>query len=54
MLDACSPGYRTLIATALYTGMRNSELLGLTFFSAERKRVGTGVRGHAARRLHGR
>jgi integrase len=35
MLDACSPGYRTLIATALYTGMRNSELLGLTFFSAE-------------------
>lgn len=29
LLDACLPTYRTLIATALYTGMRHSELLGL-------------------------
>jgi integrase len=29
LLDACLPAYRTLIATALYTGMRHSELLGL-------------------------
>jgi integrase len=31
LLDACLPAYRTLIATALYTGMRQSELLGLTW-----------------------
>ncbi len=29
LLDACLPAYRPLIATALYTGMRISELLGL-------------------------
>jgi len=29
LLDATLPAYRTLIATALYTGMRHSELLGL-------------------------
>lgn len=28
-MDACLPAYRALIATALYTGMRLSELLGL-------------------------
>lgn len=31
LLDACTPAYRTLIATALYSGMRQSELLGLTW-----------------------
>jgi len=31
LLDACLPAYRPLIATALYTGMRQSELLGLTW-----------------------
>jgi integrase len=29
LLAACLPAYRALIATALYTGMRTSELLGL-------------------------
>jgi integrase len=29
LLDACAPRYRPLIATALYTGLRTSELLGL-------------------------
>jgi integrase len=29
LLDACLPAYRTLITSALYTGMRISELLGL-------------------------
>lgn len=31
LLDACLPRYRALIATALYSGMRLSELLGLTW-----------------------
>ena len=31
LLDACLPRYRPLIATALYSGMRLSELLGLTW-----------------------
>lgn len=31
LLDACLSAYRPLIATALYTGMRQSELLGLTW-----------------------
>jgi integrase len=31
LLDACLPAYRPLIATALYTGTRQSELLGLTW-----------------------
>jgi integrase len=31
LLDGCLPAYRPLIATALYTGMRQSELLGLTW-----------------------
>jgi integrase len=29
LLDACLPAYGTLIATALFTGMRHSEVLGL-------------------------
>jgi integrase len=29
LLEACLPAYRVLIATAVYTGMRHSELLGL-------------------------
>lgn len=29
LLIACLPAYRTLIATALFTGMRHSEVLGL-------------------------
>jgi integrase len=29
LLDACLPAYRDLVATALYTGMRLSEMLGL-------------------------
>jgi integrase len=35
LLDACLPAYRPLIATALYTGMRQSELLGLTWDDVE-------------------
>jgi integrase len=31
LLANCLPAYRTLVATALYTGMRLSELLGLTW-----------------------
>lgn len=31
LLDACLPRYRPFIASALYTGMRLSELLGLTW-----------------------
>jgi integrase len=31
LLDGCLPRYRALIATALFTGMRVSELLGLTW-----------------------
>ncbi len=31
LLDCCLPAYRPLVATALYTGMRLSELLGLTW-----------------------
>jgi len=31
LLDACLPRYRPFIATALYSGMRLSELLGLTW-----------------------
>ncbi|MHB1999224.1 MAG: tyrosine-type recombinase/integrase [Solirubrobacteraceae bacterium] len=31
LLNACLPAYRPLIATALYTGMRHSELLGLVW-----------------------
>ena len=31
LLDASLPRYRTLLATAIYTGMRHSELLGLTW-----------------------
>ena len=31
LLAACLPGYRPLLATALYSGMRLSELLGLTW-----------------------
>lgn len=35
LLDACLPAYRMLIATALYTGMRHSELLGLIWQGVE-------------------
>jgi integrase len=35
LLDACLPAYRALIATALYTGMRMSELLGLIWDDIE-------------------
>src|SRR5262249_51874864 len=31
LLDAASPRYRPILATAIYTGMRLSELLGLTW-----------------------
>jgi len=31
LLDCCLPAYRPLVATALYTGMRLSELLGLVW-----------------------
>ncbi|MCA1700162.1 MAG: site-specific integrase [Actinobacteria bacterium] len=31
LLDACLPRYQPLLATAIYTGMRLSELLGLTW-----------------------
>lgn len=31
LLDASLPRYRTFLATAIYTGMRHSELLGLTW-----------------------
>jgi integrase len=31
LLDGALPKYRVLIATALYTGMRHSEVLGLTW-----------------------
>jgi integrase len=31
LLDACSPQYRLIVATALFTGLRISELLGLTW-----------------------
>src|SRR5205823_796758 len=31
LLAACLPRYRTFVATALFTGMRLSELLGLTW-----------------------
>ena len=34
-LDACSDSYRPLIATALYTGMRISQLLGLIWDDVE-------------------
>ena len=35
LLDACLPAYRALIATALYTGMRHSELLGLIWHEVD-------------------
>jgi integrase len=53
LLAGCAPRYRLLIATALYTGMRISELLALTWADVD---FGTGVihvRAQLSRAHHG-
>ncbi|HEX4116045.1 MAG TPA: tyrosine-type recombinase/integrase [Solirubrobacteraceae bacterium] len=59
LLGACTPGARTLIATALYTGLRISELLGLTWSDLDlgegtlrvRAQLSLASRGRPARRV---
>jgi integrase len=50
LLDACLPAYRALIATALYTGMRMSELLGLTWNDVDLAGGAVHVRAQLSRR----
>ena len=49
LLDATLPAYRPLIATALYTGMRHSELLGLVWQDIELSRGRINVRAQLSR-----
>lgn len=59
LLEACLPAYRALIATAVYTGMRNSELLGLVWDDVDldggaihlRVQLSRGHRGRPAERV---
>jgi integrase len=59
LLAACAPRYRPLIATALYTGMRISELLALTWSDIDfaagvirvRAQLSRAQRGRPARRV---
>lgn len=59
LLAACLPSYRPLVTTALYTGMRLSELLGLTWAEVDfdaglirvRHQLSRGRRDRAARRV---
>jgi integrase len=44
LLDCCLPAYRALVATALYTGMRLSELLGLIWDDVDLDRACIHVR----------
>jgi integrase len=44
LLDRCLPAYRTLVATALYAGMRLSELLGLVWDDVDFSRELVNVR----------
>jgi integrase len=50
LLDACLPAYRALIATALYTGMRMSELLGLIWDDVDLAGGAVHVRAQLSRR----
>jgi len=49
LLDCCLPAYRTLVATALYTGMRLSELLGLVWDDVDFARSCIHVRAQLSR-----
>lgn len=49
LLDECLPSYRPLIATALYTGMRQPELLGLTWEDIDTPRGLVHVRAQLSR-----
>jgi integrase len=59
LLGACTPATRTLVATALYTGLRISELLGLTWSDLDldegtlrvRAQLSLASRGRPARRV---
>lgn len=54
LLAACSARYRPLIVTALYTGMRTSELLGLTWQDVDLAGGVLHVHAQLARGNHGR
>jgi len=53
LLDACLPAYRALIATALFTGMRLSELLGLIWDDLDLAGGSVYVRAQLSRARHG-
>jgi hypothetical protein len=53
LLAACLPRYRPLIATALYTGMRISELLGLVWDDFDPRRGVIHVRAQLSRAHRG-
>jgi integrase len=53
LLDCCLPAYRTLVATAIYTGMRLSELLGLTWDDVDLDRGCIHVRAQLSRAHRG-
>jgi integrase len=54
LLDACIPAHRPLIATALYTGMRQSEVLGLIWTDVNLARGSIPVRAQLSRARQGR
>jgi integrase len=53
LLTACAPRYRTLIATALYSGLRISELLGLLWSDLDLDRGELHVRAQLSRARRG-
>ncbi len=53
LLVACAPRYRTLVATALYTGLRISELLGLLWSDLDLDRGELHVRAQLSRARRG-
>jgi integrase len=53
LLAACAPRYRLLVVTALYTGMRISELLALTWRDVAFPAGVVHVRGQLSRAQHG-
>jgi integrase len=53
LLVACAPRYRILVATALYTGLRISELLGLLWSDLDLDRGELHVRAQLSRARRG-
>ena len=53
LLGVCTPASRTPIATALYTGLRISELLGLTWSDLDLREGTLRVRAQLSRASHG-